>query len=357
MSEGSKKVTETTELEESAEAGSFSFTGLEHPTLAKYQPVFMAAGGEHVVYEIPGHPDIVVKAELHPTIHQIRQNARQGLPLDHITEMHKLLARAYLQEQTLVQQKMVTAFGREHLPQQKAFLKKVPVSEAILKAAKMPKEYPGPREVWSMIKVQKREKELADDHFTLTFEYAEGRTEDPELYRRATKALVWGEESDEEIEVEGRDYYLQAQDQGELFKLLYDSEDDVELREQLAEFTQKAIAYTQNTGEILDLAGEDNVAFVKKGGHWTYRLIDAAAYGKYAESSQLSLRKLAQGKELSEEEAFGLYNTVNYVRTINGTALFLGLPDRIKIIPPDLQDVEIDLQPALLRELARYQAK
>src|SRR3989344_773478 len=39
---------------------------VEHDLVSRYQPKFLAKGGEHIVYEVPEHPDIVVKVSTGP---------------------------------------------------------------------------------------------------------------------------------------------------------------------------------------------------------------------------------------------------------------------------------------------------
>jgi hypothetical protein len=48
-------------FDDHAEDDAFNLEGIDHELIVKYEPKFLARGGEHIVYDIAGHPDIVVK--------------------------------------------------------------------------------------------------------------------------------------------------------------------------------------------------------------------------------------------------------------------------------------------------------
>jgi hypothetical protein len=58
-------------------------------------------------------------------------------------------------------------------------------------------------------------------------------------------------------------------------ELLDQAATDAQLSAVLKDFTERTMAYSQETGEILDLAGADNVTVFRKDGTWRYRLVDA----------------------------------------------------------------------------------
>ncbi len=80
----------------------------------------------------------------------------------------------------------------------------------------------------------------------------------PELYNKATEHLVFGKDSGRQLEDGFLDDNLKI--------LLEQTESDASLRETLKELVEKSIAYTEETAEILDLIGSDNVVISQKDG-------------------------------------------------------------------------------------------
>lgn len=107
----------------------------------------------------------------------------------------------------------------------------------------------------------------------------------------------------------------------------------------MADFTQKSVAYSLNTAEILDLAGEGNIFFSRgEGKDWRYQLIDGLYPASYPQHKKIDeakeiINKVGKGVPLEPWEQNSLMNTINYVRVINGLAHFLKIPERINIIP------------------------
>ena len=55
---------------------------LDHELVHKFQPKFLAVGGEHAVYEFPDHPGLIGKVDYMSFVHTIDWNIAHNLPAD-----------------------------------------------------------------------------------------------------------------------------------------------------------------------------------------------------------------------------------------------------------------------------------
>ena len=78
----------------------YELHSIEHELVSKYQPKFLAKGGEHIVYKIPGHPELVVKASTRSLKKIIEWNLEHGQPVDSLPSKLEQHAREYLKQQT-----------------------------------------------------------------------------------------------------------------------------------------------------------------------------------------------------------------------------------------------------------------
>lgn len=324
--------------EEEREAHDLS-GAIDHPIVQKYQPKFLARGGEHVIYDIPGHPDIVVKVETE-TMRKIQSNnVEKGLPLGgmdpellpHVTE--------FMQTYKERQRMLVEHFGREHTLSVRQALMKVPVTEQLLTALHdgVPPVGTGDiKEAWAIVRVQKRAQECVDPtHVTVMSGYAENRHTDPDAYKHVTDALV---ECDPDAKFTDEEYRsLLYKPMPELLDTLAQ---DPALAATLKDFVERTIEYAKATGEMLDLAGRDNVTVFKKDDSWNYRLVDALYPGdgtQTLDAASAAITKAANGEVLHDGEMSVILNAINFARTINGLALKLGVRQRITLVPEEVR--------------------
>ena len=309
---------------------------IDHPMVKRYEPKFLALGGEHIVYEIPEHPDVVVKVEAETMRKIQRNNTEKGLPVAAMDPELLPSVQKFLSEGRRRHRRLVDYFGREHVLGLKQELVQVPVTSALLTELHGGTPPDGAREAkdaWAVVRVQKRAPEFSDpERQTVVAGYAEFREPDPETYGRITAALVEG----------NTDAHFTSKEFAEIFPglmqdLLAKIDGDKGLQEMLKDFVRRTAKYTSETGEILDLAGRDNVTVFKKDGEWKYRLVDALYPGgsrrNMIEVAGTAADKSARGESLDEGEKNVLLNTINFVRTMNGLSERLGMKERISFIP------------------------
>lgn len=304
-----------------------------------YAPKYLARGGEHIVYEIPGRPDVVVKVETAAMKRIQRYNAVSKEPLDRMPPEVLEDAQTYLDDHRKRYARMTAHFGKEHVLGQKEFLLKVPVTQDIMNelyGGEPPKGSDVTNESWAVVRIQKRAPEFADpERKTVVAGYTEMGTPDPETYARVTRVLVEGDENTASSTEEFRSLVP------EQFRALLEMVDkDESLKATLRDFVEKTMLYANETGEILDLAGSDNVTVFKKDGAWQYRLVDALYPSgtnpdrtSMLDAAKMAAQESANGRTIDEGKTNILLNTVNFLRTINGLAREVGVKERIALLP------------------------
>ncbi len=329
----------------------FSLEDIEHEAGIHYRPKFLARGGEHVVYEIPEHPNVVVKADPRIARQGIKWNLSQHRPANELGPELSRTAQEYLSRERARFLALREYFGKDHVPNQRKYIAKVPVTPTILQDMLGDDHGVNIPDLFAVISIQKKVDGLQDRHETLVSGYAEDHAVSANSYDKAYRSLVL--DNGEDID---RDTFLAVQPSRALRQILERASEDELLRAQLVDFVSRAIAYSNETGEVLDLAGSDNVAFLTHGDEvWTYQLIDALYPSGNVTIARLeeTLREITDDS-FTEEKINIVLNGLNYVRTINGVARLLGLDKKIRLTSEGfplsekirklfLKNVEIDI--------------
>lgn len=198
--------------------------------------------------------------------------------------------------------------------------------------------------VASLIRIQSRIPELDPQtppeqkrkSAMLALPYAERNLIDSESYALANNRWVMLEERNASFTDQDEAIINSVQQSGSLAAMLRvaRSDDDLSLKEQLADFVTRAIAYSTDTREILDLRGKNNVLFMRmNNGEWDYKLIDALdpKPNPVMDNAPQALQQIAEGSDVSEQYLKNLHNGLGYVRSINALAHALGLPGRLRL--------------------------
>jgi hypothetical protein len=320
----------------------FELSGIEHELATRYQPKFLAKGGEHIIYELPEHPDVVIKVRTESLKKVLEWNVKNGLALNSLPTELEPRAREYLDKESERYRQLKRYFGSDHVPNQREFLLKVPVTENILRELYDGNPPAVTDEVWSIVMVQKRVEALDDpDRLAIVAGYAEHEAVQQDVYKQATDHLVFSQNPDGKLNEEK---FLQIQSHEDLRDLLKKASEDQNLEASLKNLVERIIDYTQETGEILDLAGQDNIILFQKDGEWTFSLVDTRYPGesKMLEKAQAALLKISKGAELEEHEKNILLNAFNFIRTVNGLAEQIGVNHRINIVPDGITLRDVD---------------
>ncbi|MBV7333768.1 hypothetical protein KFU94_37155 [Chloroflexi bacterium TSY] len=343
-----------------------AFGHLHHDMVNRYDPQFLAQGGEHLVYEIPTHQNIVVKVAVNLIRLIIDSNMRHKRPLDAFPIGIGPMIRAYPQTEARRFQRLKRFFGRQHTLQQRKFIASIPlfdkslyhlVERIALAIDSHKRDVPHlstptgdktfldrstSERVWAGVMIQQRASELFDkNRLTLATGYAELNMVEPTIYRSVTWNTLFGEAPLGSFDL---DAFSVVQPSRPLKRLLVQLDADRALRTMMQELVRKIIRYCHATGETLDLASADNLVIVQKNGQWSYCLADALYPLKsdMMSRTRTALLKLSEGKSLDNHQQNVLLNTINFIRTINGLAHYLGLRNRLTVLPDSTSMREID---------------
>ena len=312
---------------------------IDSPILEHYQPQYLAKGGEHIVYKVPNHPEVVVKVIVETVKKIFKYNIENKLPADSLSSGLKSISQEYIKKEANRFKQLENYFGKDHVLQQRKQLSRLPVNERIL--MQLFKSHPPAniKEVYGVTMVQTMAPEASDERrIEITSGYWEKSDVDADIYREITNPLLIGQDIDSHrLESVALSAPLQ--------KVLEKVKADPVFSEQLTQFIKQCIIYTQETGEILDLVGNDNVIFSDQSGEWNYKLIDAL----YPKTDQMLgriqavIRKLSLKELITPEDNNHLLNGVNYIRFINGLASYLDINEKIRVVPEDIAIEDIDL--------------
>lgn len=319
----------------------FTIDDSDHEIVRKFHPEFIAKGGGHAVYSISDHPDLVAKVDLHSILSIMNYNSEHGHAADYLPaeklgegqDIRTSVEHEIGRDRDRLED-LRSYFGKEHILAQKSYLMKVPVSPAILRTIFRDKPHASLSEAWAIVTMQRKTEVPADPfHFSLTAGYAETHPLDAAIYEWQTKMLFSTPETSGYTEGDFREF-LTMQQCSYLSELVAQSDTDKDLSFLLAELTTRAITYTKETGEILDLAGNDNLAVFKKDEAWSYQLIDALYPSASTITSEAAsiVRKIRKGKEINLHDRIVLLNVMNYTRTINALAKHFRLPHTIDVL-------------------------
>jgi hypothetical protein len=313
----------------------FSFDDSQHDLVLKYNPRYIGQGSESIVFEIPSHPEIVAKGSIHSIRSNIDSALRYNLNPQDLSPITENFFREKIKNDAKRFSVMKAYFGSENVANQKKFLIRVPINNEILNHLYEGNPPLQINETWAVVTFQRLIEEFGiRDRLSLVSGYSEFQEVSNELYKEITDRLIFGVESEEPLD---ENKFLDVQKSPALRELLEKSKTDEELRSLLKDLIAKSIIYTNETGEILDLAGTDNIVISKLKGKWTFKIVDGMYPGSDMISNvRVALSKLSSQEELGQHHINCILNVINYTRTINGMAEILGLKSRIDILPKDL---------------------
>ncbi len=319
-----------------------------------YRPKFLARGGDHLVYEVAGHPDVIIKASTFKIKDILTSNAENNLPLNSFSGDIKIEIEKEIADKNAQVKQLRKYFGEKHTLTERRYAMQVPVTKELLdeifkddwKNRTTPQGLEGVQEAWSSVIVQERADEVNDpDHLGLYFGgFLEEREYDQDEYKKLNEALIKSDtQSDEDI---GR--FLKLQDSPEthaLQDMLTRAETAPDLKETLKELIVKMISYAEETGNILALAGKDNIILYQKNDKWNYLLVDALPIHNEPVfiDAQKIIHKFASGEKITKHEKTLLMKAMNFTRTINGLSASLGVPHRLNLILDEDLVKNIDL--------------
>lgn len=326
----------------------------DHELVEYYQPKFLARGGDHLVYEVVDHPDVVIKASTFKIKDILCENADNDEPLDFLSETQKerLQKEADLKNQQI--KNLRQYFGKEHTLIEKRCLMKVPITKVLIdeifkddwKNRLPPEGSENMKELWSSVVLQKRTRETENPgHLGL---YSGGFLEESEFhqleYENLNNAFILRHQvTDEDLES-----FFKLQDNPKthaLKDIVLAAEQDRSLKDVLKELIAKIMSYAKDTGNILALAGKDNIILYQHSGVWNYLFIDVLPLHNESifKDAQDSIHRYANGGKLMEYDKMLVMKALNFTRIINGLGASLGMIERLDLISEGDGDIDFDI--------------
>jgi hypothetical protein len=310
-----------------------------------YAPCYLTQGGEHLVYTVPKHPNVVIKISRHRIKDALEMAFRAPescLDLQ-IWECARERYRSSAREQNQLIWQLRNAFGFLHTLPERRHCLTVPLTGSIIteifhddyKARKPNLGMLAQAQALTIAAVQRRTLAAAEPRrLSLSFGgYPEDAQCDEIMYERITRQSLLATSSAAGFD-EAFCNLQDRSDRGELGALVRRAKLDRLLRSAVVRFLKGAARFTSASGQILALAGRDNVVFFPTRTGWNYLLIDALpsdplpAFWVF----RTVTRKLAHFPYfIDEQEKATLKRVVNFLRTTNGISLALGNGPCIKI--------------------------
>lgn len=288
---------------------------------------FLTSGGEHLVFTVDAENrqrGVIVKVNHGFLLESLRAQFTGKSIVGFLDRFAKKLSER--------QQALEDIFGN-HALKEYIEVRDVPISAEIANKlfAELGVEHSVTETVFVQTIVRVQERVLAETleaSKSIRGAYVE-RYCDSENYRRLQAMLFDGTE-------EFNQEFFSAFVKDDTVELLRFTKKDVQLKELLKDFVRRAIEFTKKKGDSLDLIGSKNViVFKNQDDLWDYRLVDPIA-GDDWQSGKNQLQKMFFIGEV--RFGAGALNSLNYARTINGMAIWLGLYDRIDLSDFHRQD-------------------
>ncbi len=314
----------------------FQNMGPDHDLVKKYQPQYLGFGSDHIVYDIPKHPNIVAKVDVQTFKPNIDWNIAHGEAPDALSPNLVAQMKEGLKGESARYQLMTESFGAKYVLPFRAYVIKVPVSQEFLEHLYKnlqhnqpnPASPPNIMEVPAIVRIQKRSQGLADpNHITFTDRFGEFNLD---ACVASTEHLVFSVNAEQKLP---KETFLNSQEK-KIQELLDRAEDSENFKRCLREFVELAVRYTKATGEILDIGGKNNVVFFQRDGTWTFELVDALYWPENTlETARDLIARIDGDSQLSRHEIIQINNFLDYTRTINGLAEMLDIEGRVHIEP------------------------
>jgi hypothetical protein len=320
----------------------------------KMRAVFDIGRNDHVTpertVEKEPHRSSLVKVDKGATEIAIRDVAQTGAD-DISKETREAFSRRLVNER-FARRHFHVAFGDFVLPE-RPFLRKIPLSReaigAFYPSVVLPDSFPVFCELTTLVYVQKKapQEAFADSSYDVLFRCAE-LIETP-----SDAALFQGNRTFIDLHASWHDIHQLAGISGEVREIMRLAREDAGLRVLLQDFLTRAHAYTQDTGEVLDLFGMNNVRLYKDASDsWRLAFLDAYARGRAFAQAQEAVRATLRGYELTNNEYLALACSLNYARNMNALALTINAPQRFRLSLSDIAPAMQKIIPFLRKALA-----
>lgn len=306
----------------------------ESAVVEEWQPEFIGEGGENAVFVVPGmvEDERIVKVNRRSVVDALRLNLERGRPLNYITDDERREVRRRREGAYDALARMRKYFGDAVLSE-RVTIRQIPVSNEILDVVmpgKSPKLPEGTYETLAMVSLQKKAPDAAfvqGSSFNFHNRYIEKPSKknpvSPEQYEAINRACI----DNPDLTECGRMLQFLTRD----MSLFEQAEKDKKLHRALGEFIKRAMRFSEETGDMLDCIGDDNIRFYLENGEWKQVIIDGRTTPGNYTMLKGAMDKLARNQSLEPRELSAMLNGLAYVRFLNAAAAHLGIAERLKV--------------------------
>lgn len=312
----------------------YSVKGQIHEIVEKYNPAYLARGSESLVY-VPNREGrewvtVVFKVDILSVAHCVMSlEENPELTLD---EFEKQKVEMYTERKKRKQEANIEAasyLGRESVPVERTFFCRVPATPVLLEKAMShyEKSNYNHNEVMAQVTMQTFRIEAFDpDSPAISCGHLEIEQPIDGLDVLQHK-LVHRPEGSVLTEKEKEIIFFEPTFRN-LLERIHESK---EVAKCVSDFVVNAMAYTNETGKILDFVGGGNVVLVEDDDPRLVVIdgIYLSDVNQIEKAKSLVLKSFAEG--LDSEELSSLIVVLGHVRTLNVLASVLSIPDRLSI--------------------------
>ncbi len=334
---------------------------------------FIAEGSDHLVFEMKDLPQLVFKVDI-ASLKAIDEIAQKydwpaGIPVKGMSEAAE---RVIAQERYRYNQ-LVQYFGQERVVPQGLQFVRVPPHREVMRALNFSSGSHAPKGFYGIARLQEKVPEMRRDDHAIQLRaqrIEDGRSfpagaAEPHDYQLITDHFAYGKPWPDTME----DYdvyrmydrfYLLQEGEGSLLKLNAAFNQNEKSHERIQGALRALVAYANETGEILDIFGSNNIVFRSKNDPvthediWDLLLVDPlfvdGDHVKTLSKAKKLIHGLANGEHLRDQMGSGKYvegirlvmNALNFTRLVNGLAESFGCSERVQLISSEDKDAPLN---------------
>ena len=293
----------------------------------------LGKGGEHIVFEDIRFPNYILKVDFIESLPMLYSFAKGDDAVERARQ--KLEATAAMHEDRI--KRLKSYFDIDSVPLEKVFVKELPLEEGLVLAImkdrnlEIPEKLIVPESLPALCTIQHKIN-LPKNRVDIYSSYAElNRTILLDYYIDGHRLLL-GSHAMGPVDIESREKIIRYI-YPSLKKIITLVHADPNFAAALGDYTRRAMQYSVDTNEIIDMAGGGNVVFIKNQNQsWSPFLMDALSPPALNfDLINATALKIKHNIEVDIHTKANVLNVINYIRFCNALAIISGIPERLNV--------------------------
>ncbi len=296
----------------------------ENELISHYKPELIGFGNDHFVYTVEGHQNVVIKVNRESLKHAFKyclQNDATAKDYEEDENVQQSIETwvTYYKKRA---KELEEYFGKEHCLASRYVKIRIPTIPSFYKNLDLPDTSEIPSEILVLATVQEKTEAASFDENSIHAWYI---NDDPDVYAYTEYTTAAVTEPNTPLARPKRPNLEQE-----------------EVKVAVKDFVDSAISYTNETGQILDLNGINNVVVSNsENGELTYKLVDAMFPAHNWNNVLSEVDALIKNRiknptaELTKAETHKIKLVTNYIRFINELANTSGASGRLNQLTSD----------------------